>query len=393
MQQTRDEDAAPPERGFETRAIHSGQPPDPGTGAVNVPVYLTSTYAQSAPGVHQGYDYSRTANPTRGAFERCLADLEGARHGFAFASGCVATTTVMHLVKAGEHVVACDDLYGGSFRLFDHVLTDHGLRFSYVDLSDPSALEAAMRPETRLVWVETPTNPLLKLIDIEAVARIAHDRGALLAVDNTFMSPYFQRPLSLGADLVAHSTTKYIAGHSDLIGGAVVTDDEDLAESLAFLSNSVGGVQSTFDSWLCMRSLKTLAVRMQAHERNAFAVARFLAEHDRVSETIYPGLPSHPQHDLAARQMDGFGGMVSFRIRGDLAAAERFLTRLEVFTLAESLGGVESLVEHPAIMTHASVPAPQREALGIGDDLIRLSVGIETEADLIRDLDDALAAP
>lgn len=392
MQQTRDQDAAPPERGFETRAIHSGQPPDPETGAVNVPVYLTSTYAQSAPGVHQGYDYSRTANPTRGAYERCLADLEGARHGFAFASGCVATTTVMHLVKAGEHVVACDDLYGGSFRLFDRVLADHGLRFSYVDLSDPSALTTAMLPETRLVWIETPTNPLLKLIDIEAVARIARDRGALLAVDNTFMSPYFQRPLSLGADLVAHSTTKYIAGHSDLVGGAVVTDDEELAESLAFLSNSVGGVQSTFDSWLCMRSLKTLAVRMQAHERNAFAVARFLTEHDRVSETIYPGLPSHPQHALAARQMDGFGGMVSFRIRGDLAAAERFLARLQVFTLAESLGGVESLVEHPAIMTHASVPAPQREALGIGDDLIRLSVGIETEADLIRDLDDALAA-
>ena len=393
MQQTKNDDVAPRGRGFETRAIHSGQPPDPVTGAVNVPVYLTSTYAQSAPGVHQGYDYSRTANPTRGAFERCLADLEGARHGFAFASGCVATTTVMHLVKAGEHVVACDDLYGGSFRLFDRVLADHGLRFSYVDLSDPSALTTAMLPETRLVWIETPTNPLLKLIDIEAVARIAHDRGALLAVDNTFMSPYFQRPLSLGADLVAHSTTKYIAGHSDLVGGAVVTDDEELAESLAFLSNSVGGVQSTFDSWLCMRSLKTLAVRMQAHERNAFAVARFLAEHDRVFQTTYPGLPSHPQHALAARQMDGFGGMVSFRIRGDLAAAERFLARLEVFTLAESLGGVESLVEHPAIMTHASVPAPQREALGIGDDLIRLSVGIETEADLIRDLDAALAAP
>ena len=392
MRQTRKEGAAPPERGFETRAIHTGQPPDPGTGAVNVPVYLTSTYAQSAPGVHQGYDYSRTANPTRSAFERCLADLEGARHGFAFASGCVATTTVMHLVRAGEHVVACDDLYGGSFRLFDRVLADHGLRFSYVDLSDPSALEAAMLPETRLVWIETPTNPLLKLIDIEAAARIAHDRGALLAVDNTFMSPYFQRPLALGADLVAHSTTKYVAGHSDLVGGAVVTDDEELAESLAFLSNSVGGVQSTFDSWLCMRSLKTLALRMQAHERNALSVARFLEGHDRVAETIYPGLPSHPQHALAAHQMSGFGGMVSFRLRGDLAAVKRFLARLEIFTLAESLGGVESLVEHPAIMTHASLPAEQREALGIGDDLVRLSVGIETGADLIQDLETALAA-
>ena len=392
MSHTEDPGRVAPELGFETRAIHSGQPPDPATGAVNVPVYLSSTYAQSAPGVHQGYDYSRTANPTRGAFEQCLADLEGARHGFACASGCVATTTVMHLVKAGEHVVGCDDLYGGSFRLFDQVLADHGLLFSYADLSDPAALEAAMRPETRLVWIETPTNPLLKLIDIEAVARIAHARGALLAVDNTFMSPYFQRPLALGADLVAHSTTKYVGGHSDLVGGAVVTDDDELAARLAFLSNSVGGVQSTFDAWLCMRSLKTLALRMQAHERNAFAVARFLEAHDRVEETIYPGLPSHPQHALAARQMDGFGGMVSFRVRGDLAAAERFLTRLEIFTLAESLGVVESLVEHPAIMTHASVPAAQREALGIGDNLIRLSVGIETEADLIRDLDAALAA-
>ena len=392
MRETTHEGAAAPERGFETRAIHTGQPADPSTGAVNVPVYLSSTYAQSAPGVHQGYDYSRTANPTRSAFERCLADLEGARHGFAFASGCVATTTVMHLVKAGEHVVGCDDLYGGSFRLFDQVLSDHGLRFSYVDMSDPSALEAAMLPETRLVWIETPTNPLLKLIDIEAVARIAHDRGAVLAVDNTFMSPYFQRPLSLGADLVAHSTTKYVAGHSDLVGGAVVTDDDELAQSLAFLSNSVGGVQSTFDAWLCMRSLKTLAVRMQAHERNALAVAHFLEGHARVAETLYPGLPSHPQHALASRQMDGFGGMVSFRLRGDLAAVERFLARLEIFTLAESLGGVESLVEHPAIMTHASVPAEQREALGIGDNLVRLSVGIETEADLIQDLETALAA-
>ena len=296
----------------------------------------------------------------------------------------------MHLVKAGEHVVANDDLYGGSFRLFDQVLAEHGLRFSYVDLTDPTALAGAMRPETRLVWIETPTNPLLKLVDIEAVADIAHARGAVLAVDNTFMSPYFQRPLALGADLVAHSTTKYVGGHSDLVGGAVVTDDDDLAASLAFLSNAVGGIQSTFDAWLCMRSLKTLAVRMRAHERNGLEVARFLEAHPGVEETIYPGLPSHPQHALAARQMEGFGGMVSFRLKGDLAAAERFLTHLEVFTLAESLGGVESLVEHPAIMTHASVPAEQRAALGIGDNLIRLSVGIETEADLIRDLDTAL---
>lgn len=386
--------AAPPEAalGFETRAIHAGQPADATTGAVNVPLYLSSTYAQSSPGVFKGYDYSRTANPTRGAYERCVADLEGGRFGFAFASGCVATATVMHLVKAGEHVVACDDLYGGSVRLFDRVLGEHGLAFSYVDLSAPEALAAAMRPETRLVWIETPTNPLLKLIDIAAVAEIAHAHGALLAVDNTFMSPYFQRPLALGADVVVHSTTKYVNGHSDLVGGVAVTDDEGLAERLAFLSNSVGGVQSTFDAWLCMRSLKTLAVRMQAHERNAVAVARFLEGHPKVARTIYPGLPSHPQHGLAKRQMSGFGGMVSFRIEGGLAAATAFLERVRIFTLAESLGGVESLVEHPAIMTHASLPPAQREALGIDDGLIRLSVGIETEADLIADLEGALAA-
>ena len=378
--------------GFETRAIHAGQPPDELTGAINVPVYLSSTYVQSSPGVHKGYDYSRTANPTRSAYETCIADLEGARFGFAFASGCVAATTVMHLVKAGEHVVACDDLYGGSFRLFESVLRDHGLSFSYVDLSDPDVLSHAIEPETRLVWIETPTNPLLKLIDIEALARIAHDNDVLLAVDNTFMSPYFQRPLQLGADLVAHSTTKYINGHSDLVGGAVVTDDAGLAEKLAFLSNSVGGVQSTFDAYLCMRSIKTLAIRMQAHERNAFAVARFLDEQAKVEKVIYPGLPSHPQHALAAKQMSGFGGMVSFYIKGGLEAATKFLEHVEIFSLAESLGGVESLIEHPAIMTHASIPPRTREALGIGDGLIRLSVGIETEADLIMDLEAALSA-
>ena len=378
--------------GFETRAIHAGQPPDEATGAVNVPLYLSSTYAQSSPGVFKGYDYSRTANPTRGAYEQCLADLEGGKFGFAFASGCAATATVMHLVKAGEHVVACDDLYGGSFRLFENVLGEHGLAFSYVDLSAPARLSAALRPETRLVWIETPTNPLLKLIDIAAVARLAHAHGALLAVDNTFMSPYFQRPLELGADLVVHSTTKYVNGHSDLVGGVAATANPEVAERLAFLSNSVGGVQSTFDAWLCMRSLKTLAVRMQAHERNALAVARWLDAHPKVERTVYPGLPSHPQHELAKRQMSGFGGMVSFNIKGGLAAATTFLERVRLFTLAESLGGVESLVEHPAIMTHASVPPAQRAALGIGDGLIRLSVGIETQADLIADLAAALAA-
>ena len=377
--------------GFETRAIHAGQPPDEATGAVNVPLYLSSTYAQSSPGVFKGYDYSRTANPTRGAYEQCLADLEGGKFGFAFASGCAATATVMHLVKAGEHVVACDDLYGGSFRLFESVLGEHGLTFSYVDLSAPEGLSAALRPETRLVWIETPTNPLLKLIDIAAVARLAHAHGALLAVDNTFMSPYFQRPLELGADLVVHSTTKYVNGHSDLVGGVAATGNPAVAERLAFLSNSVGGVQGTFDAWLCMRSLKTLAVRMQAHERNALAVARWLDAHPKVERTIYPGLPSHPQHELAKRQMSGFGGMVSFNIKGGLAAATTFLEQVRLFTLAESLGGVESLVEHPAIMTHASVPPAQRAALGIGDGLIRLSVGIETQADLIADLAAALA--
>ncbi|MCZ6888146.1 MAG: cystathionine gamma-synthase [Gammaproteobacteria bacterium] len=378
--------------GFETRAIHVGQPPDPTTGAVNVPIYLSSTYVQSSPGVHKGYDYSRTANPTRSAYEACIADLEGGRYGFAFASGCVGATTVMHLVKAGEHVVCCDDLYGGSFRLFDKVLSDHGLRFSYVDLSDAAALEDAIEPETKLVWIETPTNPLLKLIDIEALAQIAQRHGVLLAVDNTFMSPYFQRPLALGADIVVHSTTKYINGHSDLIGGAAVTDDETIAQRLAFLSNSVGGVQSTFDAYLCMRSVKTLSIRMQAHAANAMACAKFLQGHAKVERVIYPGLRSHPQHELATRQMSGYGGMLSFYIDGGLDAAKRFLETVEIFALAESLGGVESLVEHPAIMTHASVPAETRAKLGIDDGLIRLSVGIETQADLLRDLDEALAA-
>ena len=377
---------------FATRAIQGGRPLDDAASAVNVPIYLSSTYVHSSPGVHQGYDYTRSGNPTRSAYESCLADLEGARFGFAFASGCAATATVMHLVKAGEHVVASDDLYAGTPRLFDEVLAGQGLQFTYLDLSDPSALAAAMRPETRLVWIETPTNPLLKLVDIRAVAGIARERGAWLVVDNTFMSPYFQRPLALGADIVVHSTTKYVNGHSELVGGALVTDDEALAEKLAFLSNAVGSVQSAFDAYLCLRSLKTLALRMQAHERNALAVAQFLAGHPKVEKVIYPGLPAHPQHALAARQMSGFGGMLTFCIRGGLAAATRLLERVELFALAESLGGVESLIEHPAIMTHASMPPERRAALGIGDGLIRLSVGIEAEADILADLEQALAA-
>ena len=356
-----------------------------------MPVHLSATYAQSAPGVHQGYEYSRTANPTRRAYEHCLADLEGGRFGFAFASGSAATATVLHLLNAGEHVLAGDDLYAGSVRLFEHVFAKQGIAFDYADMTDPQAVAARMRANTRLVWIETPTNPLLKLVDIAAIAETAHAHGALLAVDNTFMSPYFQRPLALGADLVVHSTTKYVNGHSELIGGAVATDDEELAERLAFLSNAIGGVQGAFDAYLCLRSLKTLALRMRAHEHNALAVARFLDAHDGVRRTIYPGLESHPQHALARRQMTGFGGMVSVELAGGLENATRFIERLALFTLAESLGGVESLVEHPAIMTHASLPAERRARLGIGDGLIRLSVGIEATADLLDDLDQALA--
>ena len=375
--------------GFETRAIHHAQPADPATGAVITPIYMTSTYAQSSPGVHQGFEYSRTHNPTRGAYEACVANLEGGRFGFAFASGCVSAATLMHLLETGDHVICCDDMYGGTMRLFNQVFTKQGVTFSYVDLVDLDALDAAITPDTRLVWLESPTNPLMKLIDIRALCRRAHDRGLTVVVDNTFMSPYFQRPLELGADVVMHSTTKYINGHSDLVGGVVVTDDEELAGKLGFLSNTIGGIQSTFDAYLCMRSVKTLAVRMQAHERNAFAVARFLEAHPKVARVYYPGLPSHPQHELASEQMTGFGGMLSFDLDGDLAAARRFLERVQLFTLAESLGGVESLIEHPAIMTHASVPEDVRDKLGINDGLIRLSVGIESVDDLIEDLTQA----
>ncbi|MEM6707168.1 MAG: cystathionine gamma-synthase [Pseudomonadota bacterium] len=380
----------PDEFGFETRAIHAGQPPDPTTGAVMTPVYLTSTYAQQSPGVHQGYEYSRTANPTRTAYEQCIANLEGARFGYAFASGCAGSTTVMHLLKQGDHVVACDDMYGGTYRLFERVIKENGVEFSYVDMANPQSLSQAMRPNTRLVWMESPTNPLLKLIDIRALAEVAHAHEAWVMVDNTFMSPYLQNPIALGADLVLHSSTKFINGHSDVVGGVVVTDNGVLAERLAFLSNSIGGIQSPFDAFLCMRSLKTLAVRMQAHERNARALAAWLEEQSGVERVLYPGLASHPNHTLATTQMRGFGGMISFRIAGGLAAARRFLEGMRVFTLAESLGGVESLIEHPAIMTHASLPAAVRAELGIDDGLIRISVGIEALEDLQRDLDAAL---
>jgi cystathionine gamma-lyase len=378
--------------GFETRAIHAGQAPDPTTGAVVTPVYMTSTFAHTSPGRHKGYEYTRSHNPTRQAYETCVANLEGARYGFAMASGCVGAATVVHLLEQGDHVVCCDDMYGGTYRLFEHVFRKQGIDFDYVDLTDPDRLATALRPNTRMVWIESPTNPLMKLIDIAAVARIAHAHGAWLMVDNTFLSPYFQRPLALGADLVLHSTTKYVNGHSDLVGGLIVTDDDALAERLAFLSNAIGGIQATFDAWLCLRSVKTLAVRMQAHERNAYAVAEFLEQHASIESVAYPGLPSHPQHALARRQTSGHGGMLAFRVRGGLPMARTLLERVRLFTLAESLGGVESLIEHPALMTHAAMPEEKRQALGIDDGLIRLSVGIETAADLIRDLDQALAA-
>ncbi len=347
--------------GFETRAIHAVQVPDPSTGAVVTPLFLTSTFAQSAPGVHQGYEYSRSHNPTRGAYETCVANLEGARFGFAFASGCVGATTVMHLLSSGDHVVCCDDMYGGTLRLFERIFRKLGISFDYLDLSEPEALKGAIRPNTKLLWLESPTNPLMKLVDIRALSEIAHASGMKVMVDNIFMSPYFQRPLELGADMVLHSSTKYINGHSDLIGGVVITYDVELANDLRFTANAIGGVQATLDAWLCLRSLKTLAVRMQAHERNAAAVASYLESHPRVKRVMYPGLPSHPQHALARRQMTGFGGMLAMELDGDLEGAKRFLSATCIFTLAESLGGVESLIEHPAIMTHASVPKAVRE--------------------------------
>lgn len=377
------------ELGFSTRAIHVGQEPDPTTGAVMTPVYLTTTFAQSSPGVHKGYEYSRTSNPTRKAYENCLASLENVSYGFALSSGCSATNIVLHLLKAGEHVLAGDDMYGGTFRLFDKVMTGHGLEFSYVDFTKIENIEKAVKPNTKMIWLETPTNPTLKIFDIKKIAAFAKSKGLLLAVDNTFMSPYFQRPADLGADLVVHSTTKYIGGHSDVLGGAILTNRSDLAEKLAFLVNSIGSVASPFDSYMSLRSLKTLSVRMKQHEANAIKIAKFLSDHPKVDKVIYPGLKSHPQFDLAQSQMKGFGGMITFFIKGGLNSARSFLENVKVFTLAESLGGVESLIEHPGIMTHASVPVERRKELGIDDSLIRLSVGIEDSQDLITDLDQA----
>lgn len=377
---------------FNTRAIHAGQSPDPTTGAIMTPVYLTSTYVQESPGVHKGWEYSRTHNPTRRAYEDCIASLESGKYGFAFASGCAATTTVMHLLTAGDHVVAMDDMYGGTFRLFDKVLRHHGLEFSYTDLTDVANVEKALKPNTKMIWVETPTNPTLKLADIKKISAIAAAKGILVVVDNTFMSPYFQRPLELGANIVVHSATKYIGGHSDVVGGVAVTSDKAIADKIQFLSNSMGGVQGAFDAFLALRSLKTLPLRMKAHAENAMKVANYLEKHPQVERIIYPGLASHPQHELAKQQMSGFGGMITFFIKGGMNSARKFLESVEVFALAESLGGVESLIEHPAIMTHASVPPEQRKALGIDDSLIRLSVGVEDIDDLLHDLDQAFKA-
>jgi cystathionine gamma-lyase len=377
---------------FDTLAIHAGQSPDPTTGAIMTPVYLTSTYVQDGPGVHKGYEYSRTQNPTRHALEGCLAALEGGRHGLAFASGLAATDAVLHLLSAGDHVLFSDDLYGGSWRIFDKVFRRLGVSFDPVDMADPAKVERALREETKLVWIESPTNPMLKLVDLAAVAAVARAHGARTVVDNTFATPFFQRPLALGIDVVAHSTTKYLNGHSDVVGGALVTNDDDLRARLAFLQNAVGAVPSPMDAFLVLRGLKTLPVRMQRHAENALALARHLEGHPQVEKVTYPGLPSHPQHALARRQMSGFGGMLTFVVRGGLDAAVAFLRAVRIFACAESLGGVESLIEHPAIMTHASVPKETRERLGIADGFIRVSAGIEDVKDLVEDLERGFAA-
>jgi cystathionine gamma-lyase len=376
-----------------TRAIHAGQKPDSATGAIMTPIFASSTYVQRSPGDHQGWEYSRSHNPTRDAYEKCIADLEGGLRGFAFASGMAATATILELLDSGDHVVTGDDLYGGTFRLFDRVRKrSANLQFTFTCLEDREALRRAMRPDTRMVWVETPTNPMLKIVDITAAAEIASEHGALLVVDNTFATPVLQRPLELGADIVMHSATKYLNGHSDIIGGvAVVREDGELAENLWYLLNSTGAIQGPFDSFLALRGLKTLDLRMRAHCENSLRIARWLSQHPAVDRVIYPGLENHAQHDLAMRQMSGLGGgIISVDIRGGLENARRMLERCTLFSLAESLGGVESLINHPAIMTHASVPEEIRARLGISDTLVRLSVGIEDVEDLIADLDYAL---
>jgi cystathionine gamma-lyase len=376
---------------FSTRAIHAGQEPDPTTGSIMTPIYQTSTYAQTGIGEHKGYEYARTGNPTRTALEACIASLENGKYGLAFASGLAAEQAVLSLLSSGDHMVACDDLYGGTYRVFERILRRYQVETSYVTANNVPDYEKAIRPNTKLIWLETPTNPLLSLVDIRAVAEIAHRHHALLVVDNTFSSPYFQQPLELGADIVVHSTTKYINGHSDVIGGAVVVNNDEVYEAIKFYQNAAGGVPGPFDVWLTMRGIKTLALRMRQHQENAFAVARFLSEHPRVEKVYYPGLASHPDHELAKRQMSGFGGMVSFQLKGTLADINQVVSRFKVFTFAESLGGVESLACHPATMTHGSIPHEIREARGLNDTLLRLSIGIEDSEDLIADIAQALA--
>ena len=376
---------------FSTKTIHAGQEPDPTTGAIMPPIFQTATYAQNGLGDHKGYEYSRTHNPTRTALEECIAALEDGKFGLAFASGMAAETTILSLLSAGDHLVACDDLYGGSYRIFERVMRRYNVETTYVPAGNIATYEQAIRPNTKLIWLETPTNPLLRLIDIQAVAEIAHRHNILVVVDNTFASPYFQQPLKLGADIVVHSTTKYINGHSDVIGGALVLNNEEVYESMKFYENAAGNVPSPFDAWLTLRGIKTLAVRMRQHDENARAVAKFLAEHPRVEKVYYPGLPSHPDYELAKRQMSGFGGMVSFQFKGVYADVDKLVRRFKVFSLAESLGGVESLVCHPVSMTHSSIPKEIREARGLTDTLLRLSVGIEDAEDLLADLQQALA--
>ena len=376
---------------FSTKAIHAGQQPDPTTGAIMPPIFQTATYAQNGLGDHKGYEYSRSHNPTRTALQECIAALEDGKFGLAFASGMAAETTILSLLSAGDHLVACDDLYGGSYRIFERVMRRYNVETTYVPAGNIAAYEQAIRPNTKIIWLETPTNPLLRLIDIQAVAEIAHRHNILVVVDNTFASPYFQQPLKLGADIVVHSTTKYINGHSDVIGGALVLNNEEAYESMKFYENAAGNVPSPFDAWLVLRGIKTLAVRMRQHDENARAVAKFLAEHPRVEKVYYPGLPSHPDYELAKRQMSGFGGMVSFQFKGVYADVDKLVRRFKVFSLAESLGGVESLVCHPVSMTHGSIPKEIREARGLTDTLLRLSVGIEDAEDLLADLQQALA--
>lgn len=377
---------------IETLAIHAGQHPDPSTGAVMTPIYQTSTYVQDAVGEHKGYEYSRTGNPTRTALEDCLAALEGGKHGLAFASGMAAIDTVLRLVAAGEHVLAGNDVYGGTFRLLDKVLKDYGIEYSFVDMTDLAAVRTGLRPNTRLVWLETPTNPRLKVFDIRAIAELSHANGprTLMGADNTFATPYLQRPLELGADIVVHSTTKYLGGHSDVVGGAIALDDDATYERLKFLQNAIGAVPGPMDCWLVLRGVKTLPVRMDRHAENALAVAQFLADHPAVKEVIYPGLRDHPQYELAKRQMRNGGGMISFLLHGGLETAKKVVTRTKLFALAESLGGVESLIEMPAAMTHAST---QGSPLEVDSDLIRISVGLENKDDLIDDLQRAFSVP